>query len=366
MENFDEKREIVIAPKSIATKNALYRTNPDTLLCEDSPFDDKYDYYGELNRLSTFNDADKIDHQADFDLLAEREDMLRHTIYRVDYFTRRTHNGVDDIDLDSLQIVPKRTIAGRLRNPCKPDQFIVHTMHASYLWFGRRRKEAQPAIGLFSAAKNLSTLIGLAYNGNLFAQQLLWQSEKELTRLHNLVLNNIAKYEKTINEYGKNGIKVCVFESVSPRNIEILMNRYVGNLVLLITSYDRLWRTVITLSEKSLLTKSESEEVAQKVAQPIRDFCEWLYDHTDGLKTISGLTRRSLLDNQPDGIAAKVAQAISENLLPPVSMSVLLMEDMPKLLNLTNDLTAEEVKKLRQIAIENKLVQQENKLVQQG
>ena len=62
----------------------------------------------------------------------------------------------------------------------------------------------------------------------------------------------------------------------------------------------------------------------------------------------------------------KLCEATAEELLPPLPLGILTYELSPTMITITNDLTAEEVEKLRQIAIENKLVQQENKLVQQG
>ena len=350
MENFNEQREIVIRPKSIKIENSTLPEN----ICrsETSPFEDGYDYYAEAERLGSLNDAEKFLHQADFDLLAEREARLKDIIYRKDYFTRLMMISADDIDLSEIVILPQRSMVGRLRNIGQPDSIFVHSRYSTNMWFGFVNHD-QKHIGLFSAARNLSILSRLANRDHFYAQSILVTAEKELNALHQLVGNQIAHYNKIIDEYGKNGIQVRIFESEKPRRIEVMMNKYVGSVVLLLTQYDRLSRIVVTLQEKGLLANNNN---LQSVTQTIRQFCEKLFESTEPIANIENLTRRSLLENNPDGIVQKISNAIAEELLPPIPLNVLLMEDLPKIMNIQKTLTDEEIEQLKQIAIENKLV----------
>ena len=304
----EEKREIVIAPQSI--KMGETQLGKDILLSDESPFDDKYDYYGELERLQAIDEYDKVMHQEALDLLAEREIVLQNHIYKHDFFTRRTHSAAEDIDLSEIVITPRRSRAGRLRNSRKPDIIKVHTNFATYLWFGSQDKERKRNIGLFTAAKNFSTLIGMAAKDNFFAQSVLISAEKELPKLHAIVLKAKEKYEKLIKEYAENNIKVCIFESEKPSQIEVLMNRYIGNLVLLLTSFDKLCCLFISLREKGLLS-SDNDEL-EKISQTVRKFCLKISDMTENVRDTNGLTRRSLLTNTPDGVADNLAKAIEK------------------------------------------------------
>ena len=360
-----EKREIVLSAKSIKINSET--PLPDEISVSDnSPFSDGYDYFAESERLEGLPENEQFAQQAAFDLLAERELLLKQTIHKKDFFIRRQHISPDDIDLTDIAIIPKPRQAGRLRHQKRPDSVEVHINHSAHLWFGRVNKEQKRKIGLRSAAINLANLVRQALDGNFYAEAVLYQAEIDIAKLENSIVEYTKELNQVFDKKRKDGINIEVLSSDKPRKIEMVMNRYGGRLASLLIDYDKFYRTHLTLQKKGFLTAKQAKFI-NILQQNIYNFCDEINDKAESLhitQSIKNVNRYQLLND--DEVVKKLCEATAEELLPPLPLGILTYELSPTMITITNDLTAEEVEKLRQIAIENKLVQQENKLVQQG
>ena len=352
-----EKREIVLFAKSIKINSET--PLPDEISVSDnSPFSDGYDYFAESERLEGLPENEQFAQQAAFDLLAERELLLKQTIHKKDFFIRRQHISPDDIDLTEFAIIPKPRRAGRLRIQKRPDSVEVHINESAYLWFGRVGKEQKREIGLRSAAINLANLVRQALDGNFYAEAVLYQAEMDIAKLESTIAENTKELNQVFDEKRKKGLSIELLASDKPRKIEMVINRYGGKLASLLIDYDKFYRIYLTLQNKGFLTAKQAKTV-NIVRQYIYNFCDEINDKAESLhitQSIKNVNRHQLLNN--DEVVKKLYEATAEELLPPLPLGILTYELSPTMITINNDLTAEEVEKLRQIAVENKLVQQ--------
>ena len=350
-----EKRQIVLYPKSIKISSETPLSS-EISTDKNSPFSDGYDYYAEIERLETLPESEQFAQQDAFDLLAERELLLKQAIYKKDFFVRRQHISPDDIDLDDLLIIHRPRQAGRLRNQKRPDSVEVHVRKSSDLWFGRGNKEQKRQIGLRSAAINLAHLMRQALDGNFYAEAVLYQAEMDIAKLENTIEKETGELTQGIEEYRKKGLSVEMLASDKPRQIEMVISGYGGRLALLLLAYDKYYRTYLTLKKISVTAKQT--KASNIIWQAIYDFCDEINDKAESLQitqSIKNVNRHQLLND--DEVVKKLCEATREELLPPLPLGVLTYAIRPQMIDIENNgLSDEEKEKLKQIAIENKLV----------
>lgn len=349
-----EKREIIIPAKSIKVgENKL----PEKVsICETSPFSDGYDYYGEKERLSMIPESEQFLHQNALDLFGQRELMLKEAIYKKDFFARNQNINPDDIDLSEIQILPRHRLAGKLRQQQRPDKIQLHINRSAYVWFGRERKGQKRNAGLLSAMVNFSqNFIRQALNGNFYAEAALVQGEKDLLQLETTIQNATSQLLKIFDQYRNQGIDIDILGSQEPRYIEIVMNRYGAKFALLLRSYDYYNRVYFTLQNKGLLIQEQLKQV-DVLDQKIFDFGEEINNTVERINMVQSITRRKVLENEK-GIIEKLQQAVKDGVLPAIPLGVLTFDIKPQMVNIqNNDLSDEEIEKLKQIVIENQLV----------
>ena len=226
------------------------------------------------------------------------------------------------------------------------------------MWFGRVGKEQKREIGLRSAAINLANLVRQALDGNFYAEAVLYQAEMDIAKLESTIAENTKELNQVFDEKRKKGLSIELLASDKPRKIEMVINRYGGKLASLLIDYDKFYRIYLTLQNKGFLTAKQAK-IVNIVRQDIYNFCDELNDKAESLhitQSIKNVHRHQLLNN--DEVVKKLYEATAEELLPPLPLGILTYELLPTMITINNDLTAEEVEKLRQIAVENKLVQQ--------
>ena len=356
MELIEEKREIVLSPKSIKIENKM-PLSAEISQSDKSPFADGYDYYGELERLSAIDENEQILHQDAFNLLAERALMLKTALHKKDFFLRNQYVSPNDIDLSDISVISRPHMAGRLRQQKRPDKISLHINRSAYVWFGRSNKNQKRSIGLLNTMINFSKyFVRQALNGNFYAEAALIQGEQDLLKLEATIQNATAQLMKVFEPYRKNGIEIEILASEEPRFVEILMNRYGAKFALILRAYDYYNRVYFTLQNKGLLNKQQLKQI-DILSQKILDFCEEINNTVERLGMVQSITRRKVLENEKD-IIEKLKQATESGLLPLLPLSVLTCESQPIItqIDYRDNLNAEEIEKLKQIAIENKLV----------
>ncbi|MBO4576257.1 MAG: DUF1845 family protein [Neisseriaceae bacterium] len=350
-----EKREIVLSAKSIKINSETPLPN-EISVSKNSPFSDGYDYYAEIERLESLPESEQFAQQAAFDLLAERELLLKQAIHKKDFFIRRFHISPDDIDLAELHIIPKPRQAGRLRNQKRPDRMEVHIRDSAYLWFGQQDKNQKRKPGLRSAAINLADLAKQALDGNFYAEAVCYQAEIDIAKLENTIEKETKELTQQIEEQRKKGLFVEMLASDEPRKIEMVIGPYGGRLALLLLSYDKYYRTYLTI--KKIRVTAEQTKKRNIIRQAICDFCEEINDKTESLhiiQSIKNVNRHQLLND--DEVVKKLCEATAEELLPPLPLGILLFELSPTMISINNPYTPDEIEQLKQIAVEKKLVQ---------
>lgn len=239
--------------------------------CNDSPFEDGYDYIREEQEVKEMlkNGVD-----ANHPRIADFEGRMTELKYRIKFLRKDDTGAINKKPIKHISLSDFNIVINTNKNESDHLQLgklvtkevptvTLHTAVAIEMLKGRPFKKSDFGYpGLKNRAAALKDFFFLSMNGNPFADKILLDSEKQIKANEDFIRDKTKLCAKKFLEARKRGINLVVLENESEHTFDAdFSSPYAASLKRLVTDYDYLVRLVLTLSREGQMSATEKNEI---------------------------------------------------------------------------------------------------------
>ena len=329
------KRTYIIEPGKVKfekTTLSAFQIN------EESPFDDKYDFWGERAALGDLAYEKKI--PVNDPMYTKWHDFRMHEYELEQYILNNLQKKgrgrpLKSVDFDLIHIYSSNKAMykqiGSLTNTEK-EKFVLNTPHALRMWRGKT-PDSGNVYGGFPGVSFIITIMRFISDfsalSNPYADLVLIEIEQRIALLQKEYDHIQSEMQALMESKAKIGITISELRSENPMSIEIDFFHAYGHLfVQLLAQYDLLVRMNSTLKSKAILSHQKAHVQYKEFTNHFISLLELVKDRWRKVDLARAVTR-TLLEADNTEETDQMVRAFADA-LGPIPKEVLTFGTMPE------------------------------------